>query len=149
MERIKVRLKVDLTSYLPGLVAGSEGVTIGQYGMWSRGSDRFVGVEFPDKGKLDVLWESLEIIDDDYLQQAAEAERKWQESLKTAQTVVKRVGPQGGFRSLSFEYVNSEGNKVRFSTGFRSEGDKLEKSFSDLGIPIEIQKESRETRPMH
>ena len=75
-----------------------------------------------------------------------ESERKWQESLKTARNVVKRVGPQGGFRSLSFEYVNSDGSKGHFSTSFKSEGDKLEKSFSDLEIPVEIQKEGRETR---
>lgn len=35
-DRIKVRLNVDLTQYLKGLIAGSEGYTIGNYGTWSR-----------------------------------------------------------------------------------------------------------------
>lgn len=53
---IKIRLRVDLTEYLPGLVVGTEGITIGNQDMWSRGSDRFVGVHFQGKGSLDVLW---------------------------------------------------------------------------------------------
>lgn len=146
MDPIKVRLKTDLTHYVPGLVVGTEGVAIGQYGMWSRGSDRFIGVDFPGKGKLDVLWESLEIIDEEYLRRSAEAEQKWRESLKSAQHVVKYVGPQGGFRRLSFEYTDSNGSKVHHSTGFKSEGDKLEKLFNDLGIAVEIQREGKETR---
>lgn len=40
-------LKVDLTRYHPDLVAGVEGETVGATGLWSRGSDRFVGVRFP------------------------------------------------------------------------------------------------------
>lgn len=43
----KVKLTVDLTQYAKGLVAGTEGITAGQQGMWSRGSDRFVTVRFP------------------------------------------------------------------------------------------------------
>lgn len=32
---IKVRLTVDLTKYKSGLVSGTEGTTIGTYGIWS------------------------------------------------------------------------------------------------------------------
>lgn len=142
MERIKVRLKVDLTNYLSGLVIGTEGYTIGQYGMWSRGSDRFVGVDFPGRGKLDVLWESLEIIDEEYLRRALEAEKKWQEALKTAKNVVKRVGPRGGFRSLSFEYVNSDGIKGFYSTAFKSDADKLEELIAEQGISVTIERDN-------
>ena len=45
----KVKLTVDLTQYAKGLVAGTEGITAGQQGMWSRGSDRFVTVRFPGR----------------------------------------------------------------------------------------------------
>jgi hypothetical protein len=49
MERpIKVRLTADLTRYHPKLQVGAEGYTVGAYGMWSRGSDRFIGVRFPE-----------------------------------------------------------------------------------------------------
>ena len=66
-DRINVRLKVDLTQYLKGLIVGSEGYTIGNYGIWSRANDNFTGVHFPGIGSLDVLWSSLEIIDEEYL----------------------------------------------------------------------------------
>lgn len=45
----KVWLKVDLTKYKPGLVAGTEGTIIGNHDIWSRGSDRFIGVHFRKK----------------------------------------------------------------------------------------------------
>jgi hypothetical protein len=68
---IKVKLLTDLSKYAPGLVPGVEGHTIGQYGLWSRGSDRFIGVCFPGIAKLDVLWESIEVIDKEYLEEIA------------------------------------------------------------------------------
>lgn len=39
MRKIKVRLTADLTKYLLGLVAGSEGITVGQVGRWSKNDD--------------------------------------------------------------------------------------------------------------
>ena len=54
MERkIKVKLTVDLTNYAKGLTADSEGYTVGRQGMWSRGSDRFITVNFPGIATLD------------------------------------------------------------------------------------------------
>lgn len=61
---IRVRLRTDLTRYNAKLTPGVEGVTVGEYGMWSKGSDRFVGVHFPGIVTLDVLWEGLEIVDE-------------------------------------------------------------------------------------
>ena len=66
---MKVKLTVDLTQYAKGLVAGTEGITAGQQGMWSRGSDRFITVRFPGITTLDVLWDSLEIIDEEVLKE--------------------------------------------------------------------------------
>lgn len=60
----KVKLKVDLTKYHPSLKIGIEGVTVGRQGIWSRNQDRFITVEFP-KHTLDVLWDSLKIIDEE------------------------------------------------------------------------------------
>ena len=133
---IKVRLKVDLTKYRPGLVSGTEGTTIGTYGMWSRGSDRFVGVHFPGKGTLDVLWESLEIIDEEYLKRAEEEKNKHLKELKSAKDVVKYVGPRGGFRHLSYTYTDSNGIQVHTSNGFRKDADKLIAFFEKHKIPV-------------
>jgi hypothetical protein len=52
--------------------------------MWSRGSDQFVGVNFPGAGSLDVLWSSLDIIDEEYLREAEIRRTKRYEALKSA-----------------------------------------------------------------
>ena len=132
MERpIKVRLTTDLTRYHPKLQVGAEGYTVGVYGMWSRGSDRFIGVRFPEAGTFDILWQSLEIIDEEFQRDAAEHKQKKQELLKQASNVVKAVGPRGGFRYLSYQYP--EGH---ISTSDRAEAEQLLALFTQYGIPV-------------
>ncbi|TXK80671.1 hypothetical protein [Paenibacillus sp. N3.4] len=135
-ERIKVKLKVDLTQYLKGLVAGTEGFTIGNYGIWSRGNDNFTGVHFPDVGSLDVLWSSLEIIDEEYLEEAEKRRKQKLEEYKTARDIVKYVGPRGGFKGLRFVYTDANGITVSNSIGFKDEADKLIKYFEELKLQI-------------
>ena len=135
-KHIKVRLKCDLTKYIPNLVEGSEGYTVQISGIWSRASDRFVGVNFPGKGTLDVLWESLEIIDMEYLAEKKERERKRLEELKTAYDVVKYVGPRGGFKYLSYTYLDLNGIKNHTSNSSKKEAEKLIKIFEDYEIKI-------------
>lgn len=103
-EKIKVKLLVDLTRYADGLVEGSEGYTVGNNGLWSRANDNFVTVCFPEIATLDVLWKSLEIIDEEYLKRAEESNKEWKEQLKSAKDVELHLGPRGGFRSLQFKY---------------------------------------------
>jgi hypothetical protein len=62
------------------------------------------------------------------------------EPLKTAQHVVKTVGPQGGFRYLSYEYVNEQGTIVHAGTGSKAEAERLEMFFAKHNIPIKIEK---------
>lgn len=135
-DRVKVRLKVDLTQYLKGLVAGSEGYTIGNYGMWSRANDNFIGVHFPGIGSLDVLWSSLEIIDEEYLKEVEERRKDKLEEYKSARNIVKYVGPRGGFKSLSFTYTDINGKTVHYSTGFKEEAEKLIAYFKELNLQI-------------
>ncbi len=129
----KVKLKVDLTRYADGLVEGTEGETIGTYGMWSRGSDRFVGVRFPGIATLDVLWESLEIIDEDFLKRREEEKQRFKEKLKTAYDIEKHIGPRGGFRCLNYRY---DGGSV--SNYFKDESEEIEKIFNEYGKEIKI-----------
>jgi hypothetical protein len=136
--QIKVKLQTDLTKYAPGLVPGVEGHTIGQHGLWSRGSDRFIGVCFPGIAKLDVLWESIEIIDKEYLEEAALLNKKQMEELKSAQNVVKHVGPKGGFRHLSYEYTSMELINNNVTNGSKSEAERIIKIFEKYGIKVEI-----------
>ena len=93
-EQIKVKLLVDLTRYADGLVEGSVGYTVGSNGMWSRANDNFVTICFPEIATLDVLWKSLEIIDEEYLKKAEEANKKWKEQLKSAKDVELHLGPR-------------------------------------------------------
>lgn len=131
MEKIKVRLNTDLTRYGEGLKAGIEGYTIGNYGSWSHGSDRFVGVCFPGIQTLDVLWKSLDIIDDDFLKRREEEKKKFLEELKTATEVEKHVGPYGGFKYLSYRCGNSH-----VSNHFKTEALEIEKILRSYGIAI-------------
>lgn len=129
----KVKLKVDLTRYADGLIEGTEGETIGNYGIWSRGTDRFVGVRFPGITTIDVLWDSLEIIDGDFLKKREEAKEKFKEDLKTAYDIEKHVGPRGGFRYLSYAY-----NRGHVSNYFKDESEGIEKIFKEYGKEIRI-----------
>ena len=137
--QIRVRLKADLTRYHPGLIPGVEGYTIGVYGEWSRNFDRFIGVCFPGIHTLDVTWDSLEIIDVEYLERVAKEKQGKMEVLKNARNVVKRVGPRGGFRRLTYEYTDKTGVNAYESTGLRSQAEELESFFTEHGIPIKLE----------
>jgi hypothetical protein len=132
---IRVRLMADLTRYHPALRPGAEGVTVGQAGMWSQGSDRFIGVRFPEAGVHDVLWDSLEVIDEGYLRGQAEAKRKRHEALKTARNVVLHLGPNGGFRHLSYEY-DEDGVTRHESLAFRELADEVIAVLREHGISV-------------
>lgn len=71
----KVKLKVDLTRYHSSLKIGTEGITTGIQGIWSRNQDRFITVRFSEH-TLDVLWKNLEIIDKEYLSKIVEIEKE-------------------------------------------------------------------------
>ncbi|MBO0858635.1 MAG: hypothetical protein J2P21_09245 [Chloracidobacterium sp.] len=62
------------------------------------------------------------------------------EPLKTAKNVIKMVGPQGGFRHLSYEYVNERGAIAHASTGSKTEAERLETFFAKHNIPVKIEK---------
>jgi hypothetical protein len=62
------------------------------------------------------------------------------EPLKTAQNVIKTVGPQGGFRHLSYEYVNERGTITHAGTGSKTEAERLETFFAKHNIPVKIEK---------
>lgn len=133
----KVKLTVDLTKYANGLVAGTEGITVGQQGLWSRGSDRFVTVRFPGITTLDVLWDSLEIIDEEVLKEIERQKNLFTENLKSAKEVTLHVGPKGGFRHLSYSYTDKEsGINVHTSEGFRDRAYSIMDILKEYNIPI-------------
>jgi hypothetical protein len=65
---------------------------------------------------------------------------KKDEALRGASNVVKTIGPQGGFRELRYEIVNEHGTSVHFSTGIKSEAERLELRFRGYGIPVAVGK---------
>jgi len=132
---LKVRLRVDLTRYRSELVAGVEGTTVGAAGLWSSGSDRFVGVRFPST-TIDVLWESLEIIDEQYLAEAKRRDAEKREALKSATSVVRYAGARGGFKYLSYQYTDKSGVVSHVSTSSKAEAEELTVLFNQLNIPV-------------
>jgi hypothetical protein len=140
-KHIKVRLTADLSRYAPGLVAGVEGYTIGEYGLWSRGSDRFIGVCFPGIATLDVLWKSVEIIDEAYLEEVAFLRKKQMIELKSARNVIMHVGPRGGFRYLSYEYTSMDGAQCSVSNGNKTESEHLIEVLKQYGVEVEVRNE--------
>jgi len=63
--------------------------------------------------------------------------------VKTVRNVVKHLGPLGGFRSLSYEYIEENGIIVHSGVGSKVEAERLEGLFTKNNIPIETQKVSR------
>ncbi len=141
----KVRLLVDLTKYNPLLKPGIEGVTVGRYGMWSKASDRFIGVSFPGVGTLDVLWESLEIVDPEYLEEEKKREEEKWRALKNATDVKKVIGIKGQLKGVSYRCVNSRGHSYhmhsRVHSKNRSDMEKLLAFFSENNVPVTVEKE--------
>ncbi len=134
--QIKVRLLVDLSQYDCQLTKGIEGITVGSHGFWSKASDRFVGVRFPNIGTFDILWQSLEVTDQEFLaEREARAEAKLK-AFKTATNVVCGMGPRGGFKYLSYQYIDANGVQCFESIGSSEESDKLTDFFRKNGITI-------------
>ena len=136
-KNIKVKLTTDLTKYAERLISGTEGITVGRQGIWSRGSDRFITVRFPGIATLDVLWNSLEIIDEEVIQENKRQKEIFAENLRTAQDVTLYLGPKGGFRSLSYSYFDKEsGITVHTSIGFKEEAYKIIEILKNHNISI-------------
>jgi hypothetical protein len=132
---VRVKLKVDLTKYLEGAVIGTEGTTIGEYGMWSRSMDSFTGVNFDGLGCLDVLIESFEIIDPIYLKEIEQKRIKFLEDLKSAKNIEVTLGPRGGFKHLHYEYL-SDGINHNTGNGFKKDAEELIEHFISLNKEI-------------
>lgn len=136
---VKVRLTVDLTKYLNGLVSGTEGITIGKHGMWSRQNDNFITVRFP-MGSLDVNMKSLEVIDDNYLNKLDVRRTKELQDLKTATDIVVIYGSRGGFKYLSYKYIG-DGISNSVSNGFKKPSEELIEYFKSIGKKINVKYE--------
>lgn len=140
---LRVRLNDDLRAYHPHLVAGSEGALIpdARCGFWGS-QDQFGAVRFDCCGAmLDVLLTGLTILDEEYLREVERARAEWLESLTHALDVTLRLGPGGGFRSLSFQLP-----KTHYNTGSKATGDECLAVFAKHGIPVREEREPRAPR---
>lgn len=130
---MRVKLTDDLRKYDSRCTVGSEGMTGAALSMWAQHLDHFTGVYFDSGARLDVAWQSLEIIDEEYLaQRAAEDD----EIARTAQNVTLYVGPRGGFRYLHYEY-----SRGSVSEGSRSTADRIMALLNERGIAIRTEAE--------
>ena len=60
--------------------------------------------------------------------------------LKSAKNMIRVGGPQGGYRHLSYEYVDQNGSTVHSSTHIKSQAESLEAFFAASQIPVLVQK---------
>lgn len=133
---LKCVLEHDLTKYRTGLVSGSIGTIVAN----SRMGDRFYVVKFSCPAcTLDVLEDGLTpIITDDYRRQWNELNAEKERQYKIATNVVHLIGPKGGHRGVSFDYVTETGQKRnRFITD-RDETARYLEKFRENGIEITV-----------
>lgn len=112
-------LKTDLRRYANGLVAGSIGYTAGRTGEFSSVDDKFIMVDFPGIAKLDILWSSLEILDEDILLEMARKEDFIMANIYKVQKADLFMGPLGGFRYLLIVLNDSEYRTKNRERAFR------------------------------
>jgi hypothetical protein len=59
--------------------------------------------------------------------------------LLSARDVVKRVGPKGGFRMLSYQYVNEQGVLTSSYIMSRAQAEEIEAVFAQHNIPVSVE----------
>lgn len=139
---IEMLLTSDLTRYHPSLVSGATGTIVSLTGL----NDRFARVRFADVGVIDVLWESIQITDSEYLTQQRTIEEEKLAELKNATNVVVRFGPNGAFRSLSYT-VTRDGVPCQITKGSKKSALRELEYFKEIGIAIEEQREQKRKSP--
>lgn len=140
---ISMILKDDLTRYHPSLKTGTKGTIVCMWGS----NDCFAKVRFNEVGTMDVLWKGIEITDTKYLSELAEQKRARNEALKTAMNVVLSLGPSGGFKYLTYEYVDVNGRHNHYGNGLdkASAMEDIE-VFKQFGIQIQEEREPKKKR---
>jgi hypothetical protein len=109
-------------------------------------------LSFPDETPVMGQWQGnyrsdfFQFTVGDYRPYADEKRKQWENHLLSARNVVKEVGPQGGFRYLSYEYTTEGGSTVHAGTGFAAEARELEAFFNQHGIPITVKREEKKNR---
>lgn len=124
--RIKVELNSDLTHYLSKLTQGLIGYTIGN----AYKSDTYtavIDVSFENGVTAPITLDKLTIIDEEYLTFLEKRERKFLDSLANATNIIKKVGPKGGFKKLTFKYDFGEMDIYN-----RSQAEKIINEFEKL-----------------
>ncbi len=107
-------------------------------------------LSFPDETPVMGQWQGnfrsdfFQFTVGDYRPYAEEKRKKWEKSLSSAKNVVKKLGPNGGFRSLSYEYTAEGGYTRSGGTGLAAESAKIEAFFEKQGIPITVQREEKQ-----
>lgn len=142
-EGIEVSLTADLTRYHPSLRRGARGKTVPPVGEWARGSDRFCSVQFAET-TIDVLWSSLAVVDERALKLAADERSRRERAIREGFIAAyKVIGPNGGFKYFSVDYIDENKIKHGFGTAFRTEGLYLEKLVLEAGHPVPVKRLDR------
>ena len=136
---LKVKLVHDYTKYNDKLEKGVEGFALEtpEEQMARKSDDRFVKVRFEGITDVDVLWRGLEIIDTEYLNQKQAEKDAYFLQMKSAENVVYTLGPKGGFKSLDFDYVDSNGDKQHLLIEDKVVGQDYLDAFEKYGVQMQ------------
>ncbi|MGD6964006.1 hypothetical protein ACQCVB_17455 [Fictibacillus phosphorivorans] len=130
---IKVQLKDDLTRYHPLLTPGVVGYTTDRNPI----NDCFVYVQFYSiRTPQNILWKSLTIIDEEYLEEKRKKREMMIESLKENGNVELHWHHNGSFKKLSYQYRNKKNKRHFFCNCFSDLSAELYAEMRKAGIKV-------------
>lgn len=137
---LKVKLVHIYTKYNEKLEKGVEGYAYEtpEEQKARKVDDDFVRVKFEGITDVDVLWNGLEIIDEDYLNEKEARRIAYFAQVSTAKNVVYTLGPKGGFRSLELDFVEN-GVEVHKFIEDKVEGEEFLKALEKYSIPTKLE----------
>lgn len=136
---MKVKLLYDFTKYNEALQKGIEGDALEtpEEQKIRKPDDFFVRVNF-GVTTVDVPWRGLDIIDELYLKKKQDELDLYVSKLKTSKNVKLILGPKGGFKEISFEYLD-EGELLTKVINLKEEGEFHKSTFEKLNVSMTVE----------
>lgn len=143
---LKVKLVHIYTKYNERLEKGVEGYAYEtpEEQKMRKADDAFVRVKFEGITEVDVLWNGLEIIDEDYLNEKEACRIAYFAQVATAKNVIYTLGPKGGFRSLELDFVEN-GVEVHKFIEDKEEGEAFLNALEKYSVPTKIEQLEKKT----
>lgn len=137
---LKVSLVHDYTKYNEKLEKGVIGYAYEtpEEQIARKSDDNFVKVHFEGITDVDVLWRGLEIVDEDYLGKKQAEKDAYFSLMQSAKNVSYILGPKGGFKSLEFDFINTDGAETHLFIEDKVDGQDYLDAFEKYGIQMNV-----------